>query len=111
MLICSYLKKTAHTIELAENGEIAVEKFMAGSYDLVFMDMQMPVKDGYTATREIRQWENTRGVEKTPVVALTAYALKEDTQKSLDAGCNAHLTKPIKKAKLLEAISEFGKHK
>jgi CheY-like chemotaxis protein len=111
LLVSSFLKKTPHTIDVAENGEVAVNQFMAGTYDLVLMDMQMPVKDGYTATREIREWEKHKGAEKTPIVALTAYALKEDTQKSLDAGCNAHLTKPIKKAKLLEFIAEFSRER
>ena len=111
LLIASYLKKSSHTIDVAENGAIALQKFTAGTYDLVLMDMQMPVKDGYTATREIRQWEKQNSVAETPVVALTAYALKEDTQKSLDAGCNAHLTKPIKKAKLLDALAEFSRNK
>ncbi len=111
LLITSYLKKTPHTVDIAENGAIAIEKFVAGTYDLVLMDMQMPVKDGYTATREIRQLEKQKGNAETPIVALTAYALKEDTQKSLDAGCNAHLTKPIKKANLLEALTEFSQSK
>ena len=108
LLITAYLKKTPHTIDIAENGAIALEKFMAGAYDLVLMDMQMPVMDGYTATRKIRQWEKQKGGRPTPVVALTAYALKEDTQKSLAAGCTAHLTKPIKKAQLLEALVELS---
>jgi CheY-like chemotaxis protein len=110
LLITSYLKRSSHTIDIAENGAVAVQKFTAGIYDIVLMDMQMPVKDGYAATREIRQWEIKNGVAQTPVVALTAYALKEDTQKSLDAGCNAHLTKPIKKAKLLAALAEFSRN-
>jgi len=110
LLIASYLKKSSHTIDIAENGAIALQKFTAGTYDLVLMDMQMPVMDGYTATREIRKWEKETGVVETPVVALTAYALKDDTRKSLAAGCNAHLTKPIKKAKLLEALAEFGRN-
>jgi PAS domain S-box-containing protein len=111
LLIASYLKKSSHTIEVAEDGAIALQKFTAGTYDLVLMDMQMPVKDGYTATREIRKWEKQNSVAETPIVALTAYALKEDTQKSLDAGCNAHLTKPIKKAKLLDVLAEFSRNK
>ncbi|MBI5750198.1 MAG: response regulator, partial [Nitrospinae bacterium] len=98
LLIQAYLKKTPHKIEIAENGEIAVEKFMSGKYDIVFMDMQMPVMDGYTATGIIRKWEAEKGAEFTPIIALTAHALKEDEQKSLDAGCTSHLTKPIKKA-------------
>jgi CheY-like chemotaxis protein len=69
----------------------------------------MPVMDGYTATREMREWERKEGLKYTPIIALTAYALKEETQKSLDAGCDAHITKPIKKATLLEAIREYVK--
>ncbi|MBI3814849.1 MAG: response regulator [Nitrospinae bacterium] len=111
LLIESYLKKTLHKIDIAENGEMAVEKFMSGEYNIVLMDMQMPVMDGYTATRIIRKWEVERGAESTPIIALTAYALKEDEQKSLDAGCTSHLTKPIKKAKLMETIQEYAKNK
>jgi len=109
VLIQSYLKKTAHTLEMAENGEIAVNKFIQGAFDLVLMDMQMPVKDGYTATREIRQWEKDKGLPQTPVIALTAYALKEDEQKSLAVGCTAHLTKPIKKINLLKFLNTYAK--
>jgi len=108
LLIQSYLKKTPYQLDIAENGQIAVERFKAGKYDLVLMDMQMPVMDGYTATREIRKWEREKRVKATPIIALSAYALKEDAQKSLDAGCNAHLAKPIKKAKLMEAILEYA---
>lgn len=105
-LVQSYLKKTAYQLDIAENGEIAVEKFISNGYDLVFMDMQMPVMDGYTATRSIREWEIDQHLDPIPIVALTAHALKEDTQKSLDAGCTAHITKPIKKIRLLETIWE-----
>lgn len=107
VLVLSYLKKMPYLLDVAENGEIAVEKFTSGEYDLVLMDMQMPVMDGYTATRSIREWERGQGATATPVIALTANALKEDEQKSLDAGCTAHLTKPIKKSPLLNAIMEY----
>jgi PAS domain S-box-containing protein len=107
LLVESYLRKTPHQLDLAENGEVAVEKFKSGNYDLVLMDMQMPVMDGYTATATIRQWESQSGLKPTPIIALTAFALKEEVQKSLDAGCNAHLTKPIKKAILRETITKI----
>ena len=109
MLVQSYLKETRYQIDIAENGEIAVEKCMSGQYDLVLMDMQIPVMDGYTATERIRKWEVENGVRPTPIIALTANALKEDAQRSLDAGCTAHLTKPIKKTPLLQAIDENAK--
>jgi len=107
LLIQSYLKKTPYQIDIAENGEIAVKKFNSGNYDLVLMDMQMPVMDGYIATRMIRKLEIEKKETTTPIVALTAYATKEEEQKSLDAGCIAHLTKPIKKAKLMETILKY----
>ncbi len=113
LLIKSFLKKTPCSLDFAENGQIAVDKFKAGKYNLLFMDMQMPVMDGYTATKQIRDWEKENRLAPTPIVALTAHATKEEAQKSLDAGCNAHLTKPIKKVKLIEAIRDYaasGKH-
>ena len=105
MLVEAYLKNIPHQMTIAENGEIAVRKFVAGDYDLVLMDMQMPVMDGYAATRAIRQWQHERGVAPTTIIALTAYALKEEVQKSLDAGCTTHITKPIRKALLLDTIA------
>ncbi len=107
LLIQSYLKGTQYRIDVAENGAVAIEKFKSGRYDLVLMDMQMPVMDGYSATRVIRKWERDSGVECTPIVALTAYARKEEWQRSIDVGCTAHITKPVKKATLMEAIREY----
>lgn len=107
-LIEAYLKDTPYRIECAENGEIAVQKFTSSKYDIVLMDMQMPVMDGYTATRTIRDWEKEKGFDPTPIIALTAHALAEDAGKSLEAGCSAHLTKPVKKAELLQAIIDHG---
>ncbi|MCI0797218.1 MAG: response regulator [Chloroflexi bacterium] len=107
MLVQAYLKDTPHQITIAENGEIAVRKFVAGDYDLVLMDMQMPVMDGYAATRAIRKWQHEQGVAPTAIIALTAYALKEEVQKSLDAGCTTHINKPIKKSRLLDTIHAY----
>ncbi len=107
LLINAYLKKTTFEIEEAENGQIALDKFRQGEYSLVLMDVQMPVMDGHTATREIRRWEKENGREATPIIALTAHAVKEDMDKSIQAGCNSHLTKPIKKATLLQTIDQF----
>jgi CheY-like chemotaxis protein len=105
LLIQAYLKTLPHALDIAENGEIAVLKFQNGRYDVVLMDMQMPVMDGYTATRTIRAWEQEKQRTMTPIIALTAYALKDDERKSIEAGCSAHLTKPIKKGLLLEKIA------
>ena len=106
-LIRAYLKQTPHQLEVAENGAAAVELFKQGRYDLVLMDVQMPVMDGYTATGLIRQWEREQDYPPVPIIALTANALKEDEQRSLDAGCNGHLTKPIRKGMFLAALQHF----
>ncbi len=107
MLIQAYVKGFPYKLDPAENGEVAVEKFMCGRYDLVLMDMQMPVMDGYTATRRIRSWEIDQGRPATPIVALTASALEEDVRNTLEAGCTTHLSKPVKKSRLLAMIVEM----
>ncbi|MFC1885976.1 response regulator [Thermodesulfobacteriota bacterium] len=107
-LILSYLKKTPHVVDIAENGEKAVERFINSTYDLVLMDMQMPVMDGYTATGKIRKWEKQKKMKATPIIALTAHARAEDMQKSIDAGCDAHLIKPIKKEKFMTEINRYA---
>jgi PAS domain S-box-containing protein len=107
LLIQAYLKPSGYVAELAGNGEVAVQKFISGAYDVVLMDVQMPLMDGYSATRKIREWEIARGRAPIPILALTAHALPEEVRKSLDAGCTAHLTKPIRKATLLRAIEEY----
>jgi PAS domain S-box-containing protein len=106
-LMMAYFKYTSYEVDIAENGEIAVERFKVRDYDLVLMDMQMPVMDGYTATRIIRSWEEAQGRRHTPIIALTAFALKEDAEKSIAAGCDTHLNKPVKKAILLDIIMAY----
>ncbi|WP_096200833.1 CHASE domain-containing hybrid sensor histidine kinase/response regulator [Bacillus sp. FJAT-45350] len=107
VLIKAYLKHSYIKVDLAENGLQAFELFTENKYDVVFMDMQMPVMDGYTATKKIREWEMENKVEPTPILALTAHALKGDELKSIQAGCNAHLTKPIKKKILLNELIKY----
>jgi CheY-like chemotaxis protein len=80
---------------------------MRQHYDLVLMDVRMPVMDGYTAVRRIRDWERERGRPSTPIVALTASALEDDIRNSLEAGCTTHVGKPVRKSRLLETIREL----
>jgi len=108
LLVQLYLKKTPHQIDTAENGEVAVNKCKCGAYDLVLMDMQMPVMDGYTATRAIRVWEKEQRREEMPIIALTSHALKGDMEKCLQAGCTGYLSKPIKKDKILGALERYS---
>ena len=108
-LIRMYMKNSHHNMQIVANGQLAMDKFVNdGPFDLVLMDIQMPVMNGYEATRAIRAWEAAQSLERTPIVALTAHALKEDLQKSLDAGCDAHLTKPLKKNIFLETIDRYA---
>ena len=104
----AYLEDTPYRVEIAETGAIACEMFAAGHYDLVLMDRQMPVMDGLTATRTIRAWERANDRPTTPIIALTASALKGDREMCLAAGCTAFLTKPIKQEALLQAIKEHS---
>jgi CheY-like chemotaxis protein len=104
ILVRSYLKSTPYQVDVAEHGGVAVEQFKLGQYDVILMDMNMPVMDGYEATRAIRAWEQEQDLAETQIIALTALALKEEGEKILEAGCNAHLTKPIKRQTLLEVL-------
>lgn len=108
-LMLAYLKKLPFLIETAENGLDALNLMKAHQYDFVFMDIQMPIMDGLTATKEFRQWEVKNSCGHVPIVALTAFALQEDHSKSLNAGCDLHLTKPVKKMTILDAIKELTK--
>jgi len=103
-LIQAYLKKLPYRIEIAENGRVAIEKFKVIRPDLVLMDVQMPEIDGLAATRAIRQWESEQGLSPTPIIALTASALDEDVKRSLAAGCDQHISKPVRRPALLAAI-------
>ncbi len=108
LLIKAYLKKTPHSLDEAENGSVAVDMYKQGSYDLVFMDVQMPVMDGHEATRLIRSWEKEQKMSPAKIVSLTAHAIKEEIDKCIDAGCDTHLSKPIKKSTLLQTIEELS---
>ena len=104
MLVSAFLKLTPYQLELAVDGLEAVEKFKAGKFDLVLMDIQMPVLDGYGAVRQIREWETAQRISRTPILALTASALDEAVERAQAAGCSAHVSKPIRKSTLLSAI-------
>jgi two-component system sensor histidine kinase/response regulator len=104
LLIKAYFNGTQVKLEEAENGQVAHDKFKAGKFDLVLMDIRMPVMDGYAATRAIRDWEHTNHLARTPIIALTASALEEEVRRCFEAGCDLHLSKPVKRGTLLETI-------
>ena len=95
---------------VAENGVVAlgkVQESSPGDFDLILMDVQMPVMDGYEATRRIRALEN-KELANIPIIAMTANAFEEDRQNALAAGMNAHLIKPIEIDKLKETLAKFA---
>ena len=94
-------------VSVARNGQEAIEAFKTKTFDLVLMDIQMPVLDGIQATREIRAWEVDKNLEPTPILALTAGALVEEHHRALAAGMDAFLTKPIDRVKLYEMLNQF----
>ncbi|MCE4557296.1 hybrid sensor histidine kinase/response regulator [Roseateles cellulosilyticus] len=109
LVIEGMLQPLGHRITRVRHGGEAVEALRAGQFDLVLMDMLMPVKDGLTATREWREIEAAEGRSRTPIVALTANAFDTDVQQSLAAGCDAHLTKPLSLAALLQALARYAR--
>ena len=109
ILLRAYLDNRSLSLHFASNGAEALRKRKATNYNLVLMDVQMPVMDGYTATREIRAWEQAHGCKRVPIVALTAHALNGASAESLKAGCDGHLTKPVERSELVAAIVKFAK--
>ena len=102
------LQMTGAKVETAENGKIAVEKVEAspkGSYDLIFMDIQMPVMNGYEATAAIRSLPGAKG--KLPIVAMTANAFAEDVQLAKNTGMNGHIAKPLDMNKLNDVLKNW----
>ena len=107
MVISAFFRKTPHRITEVVNGEEAMRAFQSKPFDLVLMDMQMPVLNGFDATRRIRAWEREQEVPPTPIVALTANAMKEDIKKTSQAGCDLHLSKPVRKTRLMEVVNRI----
>jgi len=101
-VVCQNLAKIGYKVDVVGNGAEAVAAWQPGRYQIILMDCQMPVMDGYKATREIRLREH--GASHIPIIALTASVLEEDVKKTLAVGCDQHLSKPIKKGILIEAL-------
>lgn len=108
MLIKSMLKSAGHLVEFAEDGVQAVERYSENQPDFVLMDLSMPNKNGLDATRDIRALEVKGSLRRCPIVAVTANVTDDDRKKCFDAGMDAFLAKPLKKATLLETITQVS---
>jgi CheY-like chemotaxis protein len=106
-LITTLLAPFEVEIEACENGELAVEAMARGGFDLVLMDVQMPVMDGLTATRAIRALPQAHA-RTTPIIAMTANVLPDQVARCLEAGMDDHIGKPISPAALLGALSRWA---
>jgi CheY-like chemotaxis protein len=105
LMLREFLGEASYDIEEANNGAIAVAKVQLRKYDFIVMDLLMPEMDGFEAMRRIRAWENSRPGERACIIALTAWTLKEAELESLGSGADIYLTKPIRRAKLLEVLA------
>jgi CheY-like chemotaxis protein len=101
-LIKLMLEKMGFEVDIAENGRVAVDKVLACSYDIIFMDIQMPEMNGYEATGKIRE----NNID-TPIIALTANAMKGDAEKCIEAGCDDYMPKPIDRKKISEILEYY----
>ncbi|MEO5345376.1 MAG: response regulator [Magnetococcus sp. YQC-9] len=107
MVILAFLEGGNYQVVEAVSGAEALEKFTAQAFDLVFMDIMMPGMDGLEATRRIRAIESEQKRKRTPVIAVTANAMKEDMERSLAAGCDLHLSKPLRRGEILAVLDRY----
>ena len=107
-LVSEYLRSSGYPLEFADNGETALEKFQRGSFDLVLMDLHMPVLDGYEATRRIRAWERERARPPIPILAFTASALEFEGRRAIEAGCTDWIRKPVRLADFRAIVAKYA---
>jgi CheY-like chemotaxis protein len=104
LIIETFLKRAGAATTMAENGEDAVEQFKRGRYDLILMDIHMPVMDGEEAFQEIRKLQGGGGFDHTPIIAVTADAMDHQVRHYLDFGFDGHLPKPVTEKALVQTI-------
>ncbi|GEM_PF-1232217 len=108
-VIETYLKDENCQVTIAVNGQEGVDRFLETHFDIVLMDMQMPIMDGYRAMQLIRTHEQSKDMNRTPIIALTAHALTGDARKCMEAGADYHLPKPVKHKDLMEIMHTVRK--
>ena len=104
-MIRTFLTRQGHQVEICNNGVEAVQTSKSEEFDLIFMDVQMPIMDGLESTRVIREFEGKN--QHTPIIAMTAYALQGDSQRCLDAGMDDYVTKPLDMRRLLKVMRRW----
>ncbi|MFD2837112.1 response regulator [Azotobacter vinelandii] len=104
-LLALTLESGGHRIEMAHDGDEAIEKFIANRFDVVLMDVHMPGTDGLQATQLIRQHERTHGLSRTPIIALTASVMADDRHAARQAGMDGFAVKPLDALRLFEEIA------
>lgn len=102
------LAKAGHQVVAVATGEAALDAYSRDRFDLVLMDVQMPVMNGFDATRAIRAREQRSGARRTPIIALTAHAMSGDQEMCLDAGMDDYLSKPVHLRALHKALQHWG---
>lgn len=107
-VIRGMLNKLNLTPDTANNGEEALRAMQAQQYDLVLMDCEMPVLDGFTATQMLREWEAREQQPRTPVVALTAHIMSEHKERARQVGMDGHVAKPVELSQLRELIEHWA---
>ncbi|MCB9061290.1 MAG: response regulator [Halobacteriovoraceae bacterium] len=107
VVLKTYLKKCPYIIEVAENGLKGLEMFKKFKYDLVLMDIQMPVMDGHTSTQKMRDYEAKNNLVPTLIYALTAHTTKSDILKCIESGCDGHIPKPVRKKQIIELLENI----
>jgi PAS domain S-box-containing protein len=106
-VVLRYLIKAGYEVDLAENGKDAVEKFTQHNYNLILMDIQMPIMDGFTATKAIRQIEAEQQRRRIPIIAMTAHAIAGYADKCVKEGMDDYISKPLRKTSLLSMMQKW----
>jgi CheY-like chemotaxis protein len=106
-LAVALLEKMGHRVTAADNGSEACERWREGGFDLILMDVQMPVMDGFVATAHIRQMEKANGA-RIPIIAMTAHAMSGDRERCIAIGMDDYVSKPISRASLEQVLSRYA---
>jgi CheY-like chemotaxis protein len=105
-LVTYILGKRGHNVEVVQNGKLALEALCRHDFDVVLMDVQMPVMDGFQATQAIRKLPDAKKA-RTPIIAMTAHALKGDAERCLGASMDGYISKPVKGEELIELVERM----